>query len=74
MTFKANLLLRVRLSKISLFCAKVGKVLCRSHLAEAKFLSSAIYSFELFLARHRRAIFRNAFFVCFVVLKFFRGS
>ena len=48
MTFNANLLLRVRLSKISLFCTKVGKGLCRSLLAEADFLSSAIYSSELF--------------------------
>ena len=35
MTFNANLLLRVRLSKISLFCTKVGKGLCGSLLAEA---------------------------------------
>ena len=48
MTFKANLLLRVRLSKISLFCTKAAKGLCRSLLAEADFLSSAIYSSELF--------------------------
>ena len=33
MTFKANLLLRVHLSKISLFSTKVGKGLCRSLLA-----------------------------------------
>ena len=59
MTFKANLLLRVRLSKISLFCTKVGKGLCISLLAEADFLSSAIYSSEWFYVRHRRAIFRN---------------
>ena len=44
MTFKANLLLRLRLSKISLFCTKVRKgPLCRSSLAEADFLSSVIY-------------------------------
>ena len=43
MTFKANLLLQVRLSKISLFCTKVRKCLCRSPLAEAGFLSSVIY-------------------------------
>ena len=42
MTFKANLLLRVRLSKFSLFCTKVRKGLCRSPLAEADFLSSVI--------------------------------
>ena len=48
MTVKANLLLRGRLSKISLFFTKVGKGLCRSLLAEADFLSSAIYSSELF--------------------------
>ena len=59
MIFKANLLLRVGLSKISLFCMKVGKGLCRSLLAEADFLSSAIYSSELFYVRHRRAVFRK---------------
>ena len=48
MTFKA-LLLRVRLSKISLFCTKVGEDLCSSVLAEAGFLSNAIYSSEWFL-------------------------
>ena len=47
MTLKANLLLRVRLSKISLFFTEVGKGLCRSLLAEANFLSSANYSSEL---------------------------
>ena len=47
-TFKA-LLLRVRLSKISLFRTKVGEGLCRSLLAEADFLSNAIYSSEWFL-------------------------
>ena len=74
MTFKANLLLRVRLSKISLFCTKVGKGFCRSLLAETDFLSSAIYSSELFYVRHRRAIFRNKrqnvfarFFVLFCI-------
>ena len=59
MTFNTNLLLRVRLSKISLFCSKVGKRLYRSLLAEADFLSSAIYSSEWFEVGHRRAIFRN---------------
>ena len=59
MTFNANLLLRVRLSKISLFSTKVGNGLCRSLLAEADFLPSAIYSSEWFQVRHRRAIFRN---------------
>ena len=48
MTFNANLLLRVRLSKISLFCTKLGKGLCRSLLAEADFLSNTIYSSEWF--------------------------
>ena len=48
MTFKA-LLLRVRLSKISLFRTKVGEGLYRSLLAEAGFLSNAIYSSEWFL-------------------------
>ena len=43
MIFKANLLLRVRVSKISLSCTKVRKGLCRSLLAEADFLSSVIY-------------------------------
>ena len=38
MTFNANLLLR----------KKVGKGLCKSLLAEADFLSSAIYSSECF--------------------------
>ena len=59
MTFSTNLLLRVRLSKISLFCTKVGEGLYRSLLAEADFLSSAIYSSEWFQVRHRKAIFRN---------------
>ena len=48
MTFNTNLLLRVCLSKISPFCPKVGKGLCRSLLAEADFLSSTIYSSEWF--------------------------
>ena len=48
MTFKA-LLLRVRLSKISLFCTVIGEGLCRSLLAEVDFLSNAIYSSEWFL-------------------------
>ena len=59
MTFNTNLLLRVHLSKISLFCTKVGKGLYRSLLVEADFLSSAIYSSEWFYVRHRRTIFRN---------------
>ena len=41
---KSNLLLRVRISKISLFCTKVGKGLCRSLSVEADFLSSATNS------------------------------
>ena len=59
MTSKANLLSRVRLSKISLFCTKVGKGLCRSLLAEADFLSSAIYSSQFLYVGQIRAIIRN---------------
>ena len=54
LTFKANLLLGVRLSKISLFCTKVGKGLSKSLLAEADFLSSAIYSSEWFLSKAQK--------------------
>ena len=50
MTSNTNLLCQVRLSKISLFCSKVGKGLSRSLLAEADFLSSAIYSSEWFFS------------------------
>ena len=54
MTFKANLLYGVCLSTISLFCAKVGKGLCRSLLAETDFLLSAIYPSEWFLGKAQK--------------------